>query len=462
MIMEPAHKDAAHKDAARQKFDLTEGGILKKLLQIAVPIIGTQLITMAYNLTDLFWLGRVGSDAVASAGSAGMYLWLSFGFLLIGRMAAEIGVSQSFGKGDKKTAQAIAQNSMLIALVLGLIFGLTMVIFNRNLIGFFNFKESEVAARGAVYIRITGIPIPLVFMAAVVTGSFNASGNSRTPFIMNAIGLVINVILDPIFIFVLGMEVRGAAIATVIAQVISCGSLFMAFYVSMHRPFARFSFIFKPDIKIIARLLKWSVPIGLESILFCFLSMLCSRIEASFGADAIAAAKIGSQIESLSWLLGGGFSSALVAFIGQNHGAGKQDRIRKGTKIAAGIMAVWGSAIATAFLTLGPAIFFIFLPVQRLKPLGGNYLFIMAFCQLFMNLEGVGSGAFKGTGRTIPPSLASIIINSSRPILAFLLSRTSLGIYGVWISESFTAIVRGSWICIWYLLAERKKVKNYM
>jgi putative MATE family efflux protein len=437
------------------KYSLTEGGILKKLLLVAVPIMGTQFMQMAYNLTDLFWLGRVGSDSVAAAGAAGMYMWLSFGFLLIGRMGAEIGVSQSLGRGDKKTAREFSQNSMIIGLVLGLFFGLAMVLFNRYLIGFFNFREEHVSAMGRDYLFYSGILMPLVFVTSVATGSFNASGNSRTPFIFNSIGLGLNVALDPIFILVLGMGVKGAAIATIIAQFVACSALLIALFVSKHRPFTQYTFKFRPDIKKIVMLLKWSLPIGLESILFCFLSMICSRLEASFGADAIAVAKIGAQIESLSWLIGGGFGSALVAFIGQNYGAKKWDRIHKGTKIAATVMAIWGSLITLLFFTLGPAIYSLFLPVPHLMALGRDYLFIFAFCQLSMNLEAVASGAFKGIGKTIPPSLVSIISNSLRPLLAFILSRTSLGLYGIWIAVTITTVIRGLWICTWYIVRRK-------
>ena len=437
-------------------YNLTEGGILKKLLLVAVPIMGTHFMQMAYNLTDLFWLGRVGSDAVAAAGAAGMYLWLSFGFLLIGKMGAEIGVSQQLGKGDRKAARSFSQNAMLIALVLGLLFGAAMVFFNRYLIAFFNFREADVAAVGREYLFITGLPMPLSFAAAVAAGTYNASGNSRTPFISNGIGLALNVVMDPVFIFVFGMGVRGAAVATIIAQIISSGVLLITLFISKHRPFEKFSFKFKPEIKKIKMLLKWAVPIGLESILFCFLSMLCSRIVAEFGAGAMAVSKIGSQIESLSWLIGGGFSSALIVFIGQNYGAAKWERIHEGTKIAAYTMAIWGTLVTTLLLTLGGAIFAFFLPVPELIGLGRNYLFILAFCQLSMNLEGVASGAFKGTGRTIPPSLASIITNCARPVLAFIFSRTDLGLNGVWFAVSTTAIIRSLWICIWYLAAAKK------
>jgi len=442
------------------KYNLTEGGIFKKLLLIAVPIMGTQFIQMAYNLTDLFWLGRVGSSAVAAAGAAGMYLWLSFGFLLIGRMGAEIGVSQHFGKGDKKSALAFSQNAMIIAAVLGLLFGLVQILFSRQLIGFFNFREKEVAAAGAQYILITGIPAPLTFVASVAIGTFNASGNSRTPFLFNGLGLVINVILDPIFIFVLGMGVKGAAIATIIAQTVSSSAILIALFVSKARPFERFSLRFRPEPGKITRLIKWALPPGLESILYCFLYMLCSRIEASFGADAVAVGKIGTQIESLSWLIGGGFGTALISFIGQNYGAGKWERIYHGLRISTVVMALWGSFITLLFIFFGGNIFSVFIPVPALISLGRHYLFIFAFAQLSMNLEAVASGAFKGTGRTIPPSLASIVSNMLTPLLAFIFSHTSLGILGVWVGATIATVIRGLWICVWYILTGKKPVKR--
>ena len=169
--------------------------------------------------------------------------------------------------------------------------------------------------------------------------------------------------------------------------------------------------------------------------------------------------KIGTQIESLSWLLGGGFGTALISFIGQNYGAGKWERIHHGTRIATVVMAVWGSFITLLFIFFGKNIFTLFLAAPALISLGGRYLFIFAFAQLFMNLEAVASGAFKGTGRTIPPSLASIVSNAATPILAFTLSRTSLGISGVWLGATIATVARGLWICVWYILTAKKSVR---
>jgi putative MATE family efflux protein len=438
------------------KYNLTEGGILSKLLVIALPIMGTQFMQMAYNLTDMFWLGRVGSDAVASSGAAGMYMWLSFGFLLIGKMGAEIGVAQSLGRGDKKAALAFSQNSLFLALILGILFGLPMLVLNRELAGFFRFREPGVAADAAAYLAIVGVSMPAAFISGVITGTYNASGNSRTPFVLNGAGLLANVILDPVFILIMGMGVKGTAVATVISQLLVCFLMVFAVFFFRDRPFEHYSFRIRIDGSKIRLILKWAIPIGLESVLFCFLSMVTSRIEAGFGAGAVAASKVGSQLESLSWLIGGGFGSALIAFIGQNYGAGRRERIRRGVKISAMVMAVWGTLVTVFLWFFGGFFFALFLPAPEMTALGIPYLRILSFAQIPMNMEAVGAGAFKGTGRTLQPSLASVITNAIKPILAWLLSRTSLGLYGVWIGVSITALIRGVWVCLWYILAERR------
>ena len=99
------------------KYNLVEGSIVNKLFFVAGPIIITQVFQMAYNLTDMFWLGRLSSDAVAASGTAGMFLWLSMAFFLFGRMGAEIGVSQNLGRKDIETAREFAQNAIMLKML---------------------------------------------------------------------------------------------------------------------------------------------------------------------------------------------------------------------------------------------------------------------------------------------------------------------------------------------------------
>jgi Na+-driven multidrug efflux pump len=112
------------------------------------------------------------------------------------------------------------------------------------------------------------------------------------------------------------------------------------------------------------------------------------------------------------------------------------------------------------FFTGGSAIFSVFLPQPHLIEMGKSYLFIFAFCQLFFNLEAVAAAGFKGISRTIPPSFVSITSNSMRPVLAYILSSTSLGLKGVWIALSIGAIFRGLWICIWYVVSVYRKASS--
>jgi putative MATE family efflux protein len=437
-------------------FNLTEGSILQKIIVIAVPIMGTQFLQMAYNLTDMFWLGRVGSHAIAASGAAGMYMWLSMGFLLIGRMGAEIGVAQSLGKGDQTAALNFSRNSLCINLFLGILYGLVLIVAAQPLASFFPVGDKTVVNNAAAYLRIIGFGIVPAFMTGVISGTFYASGNSRTPFLLNGAGLFCNVILDPLCIMVFGMGIRGAAYATVFSQSLVALLMITAIKRFKNRPFENYPIRFRPEIKKIQAILKWSVPIGLESLFFCFLSMLCSRMQARFGAAAMAAERIGSQMESLTWLIGAGFGSALVAFIGQNYGAEKWDRIRKGVKLSLALMGGWGALIVVFFCTAGKQIFYIFLPDPNVAELGKRYLWILAICQIPMNMEAVFSGAFKGRGRTMPPSVASIVCNALKPIIAFFLSRTELGLYGVWAGIAAGDTLRGIWLGIWHMIVERK------
>ncbi|MDR0910211.1 MAG: MATE family efflux transporter [Spirochaetaceae bacterium] len=440
--------------------NLTEGGIVSKLLLVAGPIIANQIVQMVYNMTDMFWLGRVGSNAVAAAGSAGMFMWLSWGFISISQMGSQIGVSQSLGRGDKKAALNYFQNALSLALGIGLLYGALAFIFNKQLIGFFHYKEADVARNASIYLSIVAVMMPFSFLLNVFSGSFQGSGNSRLPFLVNLSGVITNVVLDPVFILLLNMGVAGAAIATAIGQAVSVIVLCISIFGRHIKPFEGFRIHLRFEKKYIVQILKWALPIGAQNLFFCFLSMLTSRMEVQFGAVAVAAGKVGSQVESLTWMIGGGYGSALVAFIGQNFGAKKWPRIRRGIKLSMLIMFSWTALITIFLFTGGGWAVSLFLKENDAIALGTLYVHIVAFCQIAGGFESVCAGAFNGTGRTMPPAIVVIVCNSLRVVLAWFLSRTSLGIAGVWISICVGAFVRGAWLVIWYLVFQKKLPKG--
>lgn len=284
-------------------YDLTQGGILKKLLLVAVPIMGTQLMQMAYNLTDMFWLGRMPNSvaAVAASGLGGMFLWFGIALMMVGRMGSEIGTSQNLGRGDIATAQGYAEDSSRAALLLGILYGALLLIFAPSCISLLQVKDPVVFNYTADYLRITGLGIPFTYLTAAITGAFNGAGNSRLSFLANSVGLVANMILDPVMIHGLGWGIKGAAIATITAQGIVC-MLFILF-AKRHpsRPFNTFRIFGRVDWQRTRVILRWSLPVSLESGAFTVLAMVVTgMVSAWYGETAVAVQRVSSQIESMS------------------------------------------------------------------------------------------------------------------------------------------------------------------
>jgi len=444
------------------KYNLVEGSIVNKLFFVASPIIITQIFQMAYNLTDMFWLGRLSSDAVAASGTAGLFLWLSLSLFLFGRMGAEIGVSQNLGRGDKDTACSYAQNSIIIAVILGIAIAAIFTAFYKPLIGFFGIQEAHVERDAGEYLAIASLGLPFVFVTAAVTGIFNGAGNSRVSLFINAIGFTINMIIDPLLIFTAGLGIRGAGIASVIAQSIAAAVAVAVLQRYKNRPFEKIKIIVRPNTKIIKQIGKWVAPVSLESFLFTTLTMMLTPLVANYGAGALATVRVGSQIESLTWLIAGGYAAALTAFTGQNFGAGKWTRINKGFHISIVMMTFWGLFVAVLLYFCGGALFRIFMPNDNeVVAMGVFYLRILAFVQIPACLEGVAAGIFRGKGKTVPPSVASIVSNIMRVVLAYAsVTYTGLGLTGIWLAVAISAAVRGTWIFIWYYLHSRGTPKT--
>lgn len=436
-------------------YNLTEGGILKKLLFVAVPIMGTQLMQMAYSLTDMFWLGQMEDSvtAVAASGLAGMFLWLSVALMMIGRMGAEIGTSQNLGRRDKEAARGFAQDSMRISFILGLLFGAALILFTGTLVSLLQVKEAQLFDSTCTYLRITGIGIPFTYVSAAITGAFNGAGNSRLGFWANATGLMVNMVLDPLMILVLGWGIRGAAIATVIAQVTVL--LLFLWFVKRHphRPFEHFHFLGRINRDRIKTIFRWSIPVALESGAFTLLSMVVTAmISAWYGEIGVAVHQVGTQIESMSWLIGTGFSSAITAFVGQNYGGQKWERIRRAYKVSLGLLLSWEVIVTFILVFGGRFLFSIFLSdPPEIMDMGATYLRILAVSQVFMGLEGVCAGIFRGMGKTLPPSLCSITSNILRPFICWMFAQW-MGMNGLWVGITVTASLRGLSMFIWFTL----------
>ena len=204
--------------------NLTKGPILKSLIKLAIPIMASSFLATLYNITDMAWIGLLGSKAVAGVGVGGMFTWLSQGLSSIARMGGQVQVAQCIGRGDKESAHKYAQTAMQLSLYMGLLFAVFSLVFVHQMVGFFNLTDVEAYDAAISYTRIACGLIVFSFMTMTLTGVYTAQGDSKTPFLANLVGLVTNMILDPLLILGPGplpkLGVSGAAIATVTAQFI--------------------------------------------------------------------------------------------------------------------------------------------------------------------------------------------------------------------------------------------------
>ena len=184
----------------------------------------TSLVQMAYNLTDMAWIGLVGADAVAAVGSASMYTWFSQGVSNLAKMGGQVKVAHDLGRKDEQEAAEYAQGALKIGILFAVLFGIITVTCRKGLVGFFNMQDPEIIRQAEIYLAITCGLIIFSFLNAIFTGILTAAGDSKTPFLSNVIGLVMNIIFDPVLIFGWGpfprLGVAGAAIATVGAQAV--------------------------------------------------------------------------------------------------------------------------------------------------------------------------------------------------------------------------------------------------
>ncbi len=445
-----------------KRIDLLEGSITSALTRLALPLMGTSLIQMAYNLTDMLWIGRLGADAVASVGTAGIFLWIGMSLNSLARVGGQVFVGHSVGAGRRENAARYAQASIQMTFFIGLLLGAVFLLGAAPLLSFFRLNSAKVIADAEGYLRIVGGAVLLGLLANTLTALITATGNSSTPFLATGVGLAVNMALDPILIFGLAgaprMGVLGAAVATASAQAL-VAALLISYCVkdALLRHAGPFH---KPAFACVREILRLSAPVVAQNLVFPLVSMIIARMVASYGDAAVGAQKVGTQIENISWMTADGYGMALNSFISQNRGAGNLHRANKGYLISFKIVSLWGIFTTLLLVLCAGPIFRIFIPQKSVLPIGVSYLTAQGWSQLFMCLEIVTVSAFNGYGITVLPAAVDIILTVLRIPMAMGLSRTALKLSGIWWSISISSIAKGVIITSAFFLMLKRQKKN--
>ena len=448
-------------EGKRMEGNLTKGPILKTLTKLAIPIMASSFLGTLYNITDMAWIGLLGSKAVAGVGVGGMFTWLSQGLAAMARMGGQVQVAQCIGRGERDRAHGFAQAAVQLATLMGMAYAVISLVFTRQMVAFFQLTDPEAQTAALSYTKIACGLIVFSFLTLTMTGLYTAQGDSKTPFLANLIGLVTNMILDPVLILGPGpfpkLGVVGAAIATVTAQAIVMMMMILGVIIQKKENVLKgIRLTEKIPKEYLGGLCRIGIPTAIQGMAYCAISMVLTRMVSAYGAEAVATQRVGGQIESISWNTADGFAAALNAFIAQNYGAGKMDRVRKGYRASLWTVGIWGLLISFVFICFPKAIADIFFHEPKAVATAVGYLVIIGFSEAFMCVELTTVGALSGLGRTRLCSIISIAFTSARIPLAIILGGL-IGLSGIWWALSITSIIKGIIFTCTFLWITRKR-----
>lgn len=436
-----------------KQVDLTKGKVISVITMLALPIMGSSLLQFTYNIIDMMWVGRLGSNAVASIGSSSLYVNIGNAISSLAIIGCGIKVAHSIGQKDDQKVKEYINAGIMLNAIIALVFGLVLIFAGKGFIGFLNLNNSEVEKDAYSYLAVNAPILFFAFFNMMFTRIMNSFGNNKLAFKINAVGVVLNIFLDPLCIYNLKLGVVGAAVSTLIANII----MFIIFIISTDG-ILKYKAEIGVDFAKVKEIAKLGFPMAFQRLLFTFINIMLAKIIAVFGSDAIAAQKIGVQIESVAFMIVGGFNGAVAGFTGQNYGAKKYERIKEGYKSALVVGVSYALIMVSLFLMFNKPMIRVFIRDEATIDIAASYLKVVAFSQMFSAVEMISNGLFTGIGKPKIPASISIVFTILRIPCALVLIKP-FGINGVWISICITSVLKG--ICA-YIVYVFKIKRNFL
>ena len=410
------------------------------ILRLAIPAVAMMACHFTFGLIDAMWVGRlIGPAALAAVSTAGFYTWI---LLSLGEMV-EVGLiavaARRHGEGFPDRAARVAAAAVLYALAAGVVVSGTGLAVADAMFRFMGVPQ-EVATLGHEYLSTWLLGGPLVFGFFAIEATFRAAGDTRTPMLLLVTSVLLSLTLDPLLIAGIGpfprLGVEGAALASVMVR---GGGFLIGVVIALRRGLLPLR---APDWRSIPTLLRIGAPMSLAGVLLSFIYIWLTRFTAQFGTPALAALGVGHKVEGLGFIAISGLGLSAAALVGQNLGAGQEERARQGVRLTILYCLVVTVPTALAFVLIPERLVAMFTTDPGVIEDGSLYLRIIAFAQIGQTFEIVFEGALAGAGYTFWPMLIGTVFTALRIPLAAWWSRP-LGLFGIWLALSLTAISRG-------------------
>ena len=387
---------------------MTEGGIFKNLLFFAAPLILGNLLQQMYNAVDSIIVGNyVGSNALAAVGAGASLIYLLIAFSLGASVGAGVIVSQYLGAKDKEGVHKAVHTAMTISIILGLILTAGGILFSRKLLVMMN-TPAEILDDAACYLRIYSCGLIFNVVYNMAAGILNAAGNSRRSLMYLAAAAVVNIFMDLLLIAGLKIGVAGAAIATNFSQAISCIlALWFLFRVPADYRISLKSLRIHKAMAL--RIIQIGLPTGIQNMVISFSNILIQASINQYGATAVAGFSAYLKIDGFNILPVLSFSMAITTFIGQNYGAGKYDRMKKGMWVTLFMGIVYTVLTGILLLTFSGQIMRLF--SEDVGVIAYGQTAMRYFCPFYWILAILHSlaGTVRGTGKSIPPMVVLLV-----------------------------------------------------
>lgn len=425
---------------------ITSAPLLATVLRLALPAVGTTLLQVLFNITDTFWVGRtLGPAALAGVSSASYALWI---IITTGEMLG-VGLTavaaRRHGEGRPVLAAGATGTALALAAALGLLVALAGL---TGLDPLFHLMALPAAAdreaRRFLVVQCAGSV--LIYGYFVVEAAFRSAGNTRTPFVLLAGSVLLNLLLDPLMILGLGpfpaMGVYGAALATVLTRGLgfAAGLVLLA-----RRGHVRLAF----DPTAAWNIVRIGTPVMLAGSLFSLSYIFLVPIVGRFGSPALAALGVGHKIEGVSYMVAVGFGLAASTLVGQNLGAGQPARARAAGWLTATLAVVPIGLLGASFALWPEQLARVFTRDEATASAAALYLLAFAAVQPFIAFEEALFGGLSGAGYTVWPMVWIVLLSAIRIPLALRAAPLG-GVAGVWVVLAVTAMGRGlAMLALW-------------
>lgn len=381
---------------------MTEGTIWKKILIFAVPLIIGNLLQQMYSTIDSIIVGHyVGKSALAAVGSSTSIINLLIAFSQGASVGAGVVISQYMGARDKKSVHSAVHTAAAVAVLLGLFLTLAGVLMSGQLLVWMQTPD-DVINDSTLYLRVYSAGLVFNVVYNMATGIMNAAGNSKRPLIYLGAASVTNIVLDMLFIAVGGMGVEGAAIATDVSQAVSC----MLAMIYLFRVDADYR-ISPKDMHInghmLSKIIKIGLPTGIQSMVISLSNIIIQSSINSFGSTQMAGFGAYMKVDGFNILPVLSISMAVTTFVGQNYGAGRIDRVKKGAAVTVVMGLIYTALTGILLLTFSEPIMRLF--TDDADIIAAGELAMKYFCPYYMLLSilNVLAGTVRGAGKSVPP-----------------------------------------------------------